>query len=80
MSTIEKARRSGPIPNAVLADSPESKPSLDFSQALVSSVFGRGYIVERRPSRKRTSKFLEVEVRRTAHLPARSRIRSWRAA
>ncbi len=69
MSEKEKARRSGPIPNAVVYhDSAEPNPSLDFAQASARSVFGRGYIVVHEPIGERFRK------------RAPSRIRAWVAA
>jgi hypothetical protein len=68
MSGKEKARRSGPIPNAaVYHDATESNHSLDFPQALARSVFGRNYVVVHAP------------IRRGIRLRTPSRIRAWRA-
>jgi hypothetical protein len=68
MDLKEKAGRSLPIPKHILAqDCAESNSSTDFAQALARSVFGRSYIVERKP--------LAENFRKRAP----SRIRAWRA-
>jgi hypothetical protein len=70
MSTKEKARANGPIPNAVNHDATESIASTEFAQATAKSVFGRDYIVVRAPVPKRNPRITG---------PKPSRIRAWRA-